>query len=126
MVAARLMSQPERPRKMSDNTEQALAAIAAERQRQISAEGYDASHDDEHHTGELARAASVYAIYAALPALDRDFAARYGPQLYGTDRLWPWDHADLKLTTRRAELIKAGALIVAEIERLDRLNGGAA
>ncbi len=111
---------------MSSTTEQALAAIAAERQRQISAEGYDAAHDDEHDTGELALAAGVYALYAAMTPLERDFAARYGPNLYGTGGLWPWDHADLKLTTHRADLIKAGALIVAEIERLDRLNGGAA
>lgn len=35
-----------------------IDGIAAERQRQIDAEGFDAAHDDEHTDGELANAAA--------------------------------------------------------------------
>ncbi|MEB3421767.1 hypothetical protein VK682_24660 [Salipiger manganoxidans] len=35
-------------------------------------------------------------------------------------QLWPWDRKWWKPTTPRRDLVKAGALIVAEIERLDR------
>lgn len=88
----------------------AIRDIAAERQRQISAEGYDPAHDDAHTMGELAQAAGVYAT----PARDRD------PQR------WPWGDQYKPAAVsdfpagRRRELIKAGALIVAEIERIDR------
>lgn len=97
-----------------------LREIGNERMQQKHKHGFDTAHDDAHDNFELPRAASVYALYASLPALDRDFAAKYGPGLYGSQEVWPWDRADLKLTTRRHELIKAAALIVAEIERLDR------
>lgn len=109
---------------MADTTlPRALADVAAERQRQITAEGYDHAHDDAHEDFELSRAASVYALFAAMPALDRDFALRHGPHLYGANIVWPWGREHLNLTTRRADLVKAGALILAEIERLDRKEG---
>jgi len=34
--------------------------------------------------------------------------------------VWTWERAWWKPTTRRRDLVKAGALILAEIERLDR------
>lgn len=36
--------------------------------------------------------------------------------------IWPWDEHWWKSTTRRRDLVKAGALVAAEIERIDRLN----
>ncbi|NKJ43681.1 hypothetical protein [Novosphingobium sp. SG720] len=70
--------------------------------------------------GELARAASTFAVYAALPELDRENAREFGPHHYGQQMVWPWDDEHFKLTNPRRDLIKAAALIVAEIERLDR------
>lgn len=101
-------------------TPHVLAEIGDERTRQILAEGYDPHHDDKHEEFELARAAAVYTIYATLPELDCQFAMQHGPRLYGSDLLWPWDKSFLKLTTARRDLVKAAALIVAEIERIDR------
>ena len=96
------------------------AEISAERDRQITAEGYDTAHDDAHENFELCRAASVLALYASLPKLNREHALTFGPQFYGSGAIWPWDEEDFKLSTPRSDLIKAAALIVAEIERLDR------
>lgn len=80
-----------------------IAEIHAERRRQIEREGWSARHDDRHHgCGELAGAAACYAV----------------PEL--KDHLWPWQDNDWKPKERRRDLIRAAALIVAEIERLDR------
>lgn len=97
-----------------------LAEIGDERVRQILSEGYDRQHDDAHEDFELARAASVYTVYATLPETDRWVALRHGPRLYGAEMIWPWDTQHFKLTNPRRDLVKAAALIVAEIERLDR------
>jgi len=88
----------------------ALSDVIAERRRQVEAEGWTPEHDDEHADGELARAAATYAAHTAFG----DSASR---QFYGC--LWPFGDG-FKPTTPRRDLVKAGALILAEIERLDR------
>ncbi|WP_337264370.1 MULTISPECIES: hypothetical protein [unclassified Serratia (in: enterobacteria)] len=92
----------------------ALADVMAERQRQISAEGWTPEHDDEHEDGELAIAAASYALQAG--------ACPFGPLYNESDwpDFWPWDVRWWKPTNPRRDLVKAGALILAEIERLDR------
>lgn len=97
-----------------------LAEIGDERTRQILVEGYGSQHDDAHADFELARGASVLALYAAMPQCDRDVGAQIGPHLYGSSWIWPWAVEHFKLTTPRRDLIKAAALIIAEIERIDR------
>lgn len=77
--------------------------IAAERQRQLGEEGYTAEHDREHGDSELARAGAVYALDAVGYSADP-----------GT---WPWGW-QLKRDTPLRMLVKAGALIAAEIDRL--------
>lgn len=86
--------------------------IAAERQRQINAEGWTPEHDDTHRCGELACAAAVYAT----PPIDRDdFGDHSHPQL------WPWsDGYKPTPEDRIGELARAGALVAAEIDRLLR------
>jgi hypothetical protein len=85
--------------------------VLTERQRQIEREGYEPSHDDDHIDGSLAEAAAFYARNRD----PRETAPRY----------WPWDAASWKPKTRRENLVRAGALILAEIERLDRAAGSA-
>ena len=75
--------------------------IAAERKRQVEGEGFSQAHDDRQMLGELAYAAACYA--------KGDF-----------NDAWPWAKKWWKPTTQRRNLIKAAALIVAEVERLDR------
>ena len=96
----------------------ALKDIAAERQRQIDAEGWTPEHDDSHADGELAAAACCYAVGTIGLAKHSPESAERGWRL--PQPLWPWRRDWWKPSDRRRDLVKAGALIVAEIERLDR------
>lgn len=93
----------------ASTTSAGVMAIATERRRQIETEGWTPEHDDKHAHGEMAAAAACYAV-ACLPKLD--IAAW----------CWPWDASWWKPTNRRRNLVKAGALIAAEIDRLDRAS----
>lgn len=92
--------------------------VAAERQRQINSEGWDTEHDDEHDGGDLACAAAAYALCAG----DVLNPQSQGDGEYITDPpvMWPWSGAWWKPKDARRNLVKAGALILAEIERMDR------
>lgn len=81
--------------------------IAAERQRQVQEEGWTPEHDDEHAGGQLAVAGAVYAF-------------PHAPT--GVPSIWPFQTWWWKPTPddRVRELVKAGALIAAEIDRLLR------
>lgn len=94
----------------------ALDDIAAERARQISAEGWTPEHDDEHRRGEMANAAAAYARRAGALIVDPDLTPYPFRQPW-----WPWDAQWWKPKDPRRNLVRAAALIVAEIERLDRL-----
>ncbi|QPI66126.1 hypothetical protein IR195_01515 [Vreelandella venusta] len=83
--------------------------------RQISNEGFSSEHDGHHMKGELARAAGAYASIAG-NAIERD--ASDTSNMLTTD--WPFERTWWKPTTPRRDLIKAAALILAELERLDR------
>lgn len=106
----------------------AMADIAAERQRQKDIEGWTPHHDDTHHKGELAAAAACYAFMASKDDTTRGIVSisEQNPQYADPEkrliavRFWPWEWSWFKLKDRRRDLIRAGALIVAEIERLDR------
>ncbi|HEU0071189.1 MAG TPA: hypothetical protein VFS04_07835 [Alphaproteobacteria bacterium] len=102
----------------------ALIDVMNERDRQHNEEGWTPEHDDQHDDFSLAKAASVYAACASVGAADRAVMDQHG--LRGApaklQELWPlsWDISWLKPTSRRRDLVKAAALIIAEIERLDR------
>lgn len=87
-----------------------VGPIEAERQRQISQEGWTAEHDDKHNHGELIAAAMCY--------LD---AGELVYDLGNTPPPWPFEPESWKPSDDPIRnLIKAGALIAAEIERLQR------
>lgn len=71
--------------------------VLAERQRQISVEGWTPGDDDLHRNGELAEASAAYAQEAAAPC-------------GGLPMGWPWAMHWWKPTTPRRNLVKAGAL----------------
>lgn len=84
-----------------------VALIAAERARQVTAKGYTPEHDAHHGDGDLIRAAVAYATLAA------------GATEEHTAAWWPWDRSGFKPGDGRLRaLVKAGALIAAEIDRL--------
>lgn len=91
--------------------------IAAERQRQIEVEGWTAQHDDDHDMGEMAAAAICYAT----TAVDNEIRSLEGSD---TD-WWPWEMSWWKPSEDPIRnLVKAGALIAAEIDRLQRSKKG--
>lgn len=98
--------------------------VLAERRRQVEAEGLTPAHDDAHTDFSLAKAACIYGVGATLEGPDRAVMDEFGAT--GTPgwmkELWPWDHKWFKPTSRRRDLVKAAALLIAEIERIDRAD----
>lgn len=92
--------------------------IAFERQRQLDAEGWSGEHDDKHIGGELSAAAAAYTLLAC-----DILAGTPYPQaaLERLDTAWPWSQEWWKPSpTPIRNLVKSGALICAEIDRLQR------
>lgn len=88
--------------------------IARERQRQILKEGFDAANDDDYIEGELVAAAKSYALVAEMQAIRKDqpIAPTFFP------KTWPWMRKWWKPSADPVQnLVKAGALIAAEIDR---------
>ncbi|WP_052195899.1 hypothetical protein [Delftia sp. ZNC0008] len=109
---------------------QAARDVLAERRRQVEAEGWTPEHDDQHDEGEMCFAAAGYAAVASdnLQAISRDIDRDltlddnvYPPTNYPWPRSW-----EFKPCTPRRALVKSGALILAEIERIDRCSPDAA
>ncbi|MCG6541719.1 hypothetical protein MCB86_16725 [Pseudomonas sp. KSR10] len=88
---------------------QAAADVLAERRRQVEAEGWTPAHDDLYCAAELPRAAAAYILNGA-----NDEAPC----------IWPFASKWWKPKEARPNYVRAGALILAEIERLDRQPTG--
>lgn len=90
---------------------EAVLSVLAERQRQIQFEGFTPEHDDKYRAGELAAAAGCYALFTdAFPNEGQPPAQ------------WPWPAAWWKPKFYRYDLVHSTALLVAEIERVDRAD----
>ncbi|WP_140419925.1 hypothetical protein [Achromobacter denitrificans] len=82
--------------------------VLAERKRQVEVEGMTNEADDSYRTEQLPCAAASYILHAhsgAPPAL------------------WPWTREWWKPRDARSNYVRACALLLAEIERLDRAAG---
>ena len=111
-----------------------IQLIAEERLRQATHESYTAEHDDTHNKRQLARAAAGYLTHyaerawvldpvaaAALPGNGPEASAKYY-QANDAPDIWPFDWADdWKPKDIMSDLIRAGALVAAEIDRLQRI-----
>ena len=87
-----------------------IALIRAERLRQIAVEGYTPEHDAEHADSELAEAAAAYVLSAVgWPSSAAD--------------IWPFGDG-FKPGAPLDSLVKAGALIAAEIDRIVAQEAG--
>ncbi|MDF2809358.1 MAG: hypothetical protein K0S56_389 [Microvirga sp.] len=96
----------------------AAADVLAERRRQVEVEGWTAEHDDQHRRGQLASAGAAYAM--GVTGVE-SFLTRPGqPTERVASRFWPWSDDWWKPKDRRHNLVRAAALLIAEIERLDR------
>jgi hypothetical protein len=99
--------------------------VLQERARQISGEGFTAEHDDQHGGGEITRAALNYAAAASLAMTlsAKGFDGTPPLTFLGSAFMWPWDESWWNPTDTRRNLVKAAALIIAEIDRIDRAEG---
>ena len=92
-----------------------MAEIQAERQRQIDVEGFAPAFDDAFHPGgALLKAGIVYYLSAQGCALMVPGAK--------TPIGWPWSPEWWKPKGKRHDLVRAGALFLAERERLQRAS----
>ena len=84
--------------------------IAKERARQIAEEECTDENDDRLVNGELVQAASAYQIFSP-----NEYCA------HAAQTIWPWSGKSWKPSNDPIRnLVKAGALIAAEIDRLNR------
>ncbi len=93
--------------------------VLTERGKQIHDKGYTPEHDDAHASGEILFGAISNALIVS--------AGYYHPDNYGQSviktalKYWPWDVGEPDLAKPpRAHLVQAVAMLVAEIERIDR------
>ena len=99
-----------------------IEMIAEERQRQIKVEGYDEQHDFKHKVSELIDAANAYVEAARSDYMNETegLHPEVLEQHYDSIKqlTWRWDDKSFKPTTCLKDLIKAGALIAATIDRI--------
>lgn len=107
-----------------------IELIAEERQRQIDVEGYNEKHDSQHDPRELIHAANTYLAIADLTLHSKEFSQsdnwhRTNKPFYLNEikRNWPWEEESFKPTYDIRDLVKAGALIAATIDRLQIQKG---
>ncbi len=124
----------------------AVADVLLEVKRQVEVEGWSSDHDDAHDKGEMAGAAACYALagvtytapdhypprkrYAAIVDARNSISEKERETTREAIKLalgepsaprnWPWHASWWKPTTTRRNLVKAAALLISEIKRLDR------
>jgi hypothetical protein len=104
------------------DTKSGVELIAAERTRQVEVEGWTPEHDAYHAGASLAVAACCYALP---PNMRKWRYTSSGPNPSSVPTLWPWSPDSWKPSDDRVrDLVKAGALIAAEIDRVQRAGGG--
>lgn len=86
-----------------------IKLIAQERQRQIEVEGFTEQGDEEYDFNQLKDAAVAYLLAIKEP-------------LFACDEYWPWDKEYFKPKDYKSNLVRAGALIAAELDRIERLE----
>lgn len=134
---------------MSEQLKSGIELIAEERKRQIEVEEWDYSHDDGYDTMQLSGAAGCYLANAINKSYEGEphtrkkrarFQYNYDPERYflvnsgdrgdrqistgGWKDGWPWSKEwdKRKKHDKMRSLVIAGALIAAEIDRINALN----
>jgi hypothetical protein len=98
----------------------AISDVIAERGRQVGEEGYTPERDDSYAAGELARAGAAYAYQAGQSDEARATVGGAMPPHW-----WPWANTYWKPRDRRSGLVRAAALLIAEIGKGDRAAASA-
>lgn len=103
-----------------------IELIADERARQLK-KGWTEEHDDHHEDGCLAEAAACYVVAGSAGVRGADAKEEFTASMLDgfSDSLvsWPWDDEDWNPSSDpMVNLVKAGSLIAAELDRLQRLK----
>ncbi|PJG67788.1 hypothetical protein [Acinetobacter seifertii] len=99
---------------------QAVIDVLNERERQIQIKGWTNEHDDAYEKNELTRAASGYVNHVVGRSWTYN---KERPETYRDEEVpefWPWAGNFWKPKSPREDLVRAAAILIAEIERLDR------
>lgn len=117
-------------RKLKSLLSQAERDVLDERDRVISDEQFGPQWDDDMNDDrELAAAGATYAFGATYNDYSRGFVLNqdHSGRTSRVHEMWPnsWEFSQYKPTTPRRDLVKAAALCIAEIERLDRAEARA-
>lgn len=109
----------------------ALLGLAKERMRQITVEGWSTEHDDKHTECELSTAAACYALAHLPRGFKLTKAAMRSPTIRHREEndarrvpphSWPWSGEWWKPKSPHRNLVRAGALILAELARIQRIG----
>ena len=109
---------------MTISHSKAVLDVLNERNRQINQENYSAEQDDQYQNNELLRASVGYAEHVVARGWVYSDA---NPEKYQSEEeseFWPWPSESWKPKNPRADLVRATALLIAEIERMDRASEG--
>lgn len=88
--------------------------LTSERIRQVKVLGYDAAHDDREHSLDVLLAGAASYLCASSDDPRGKDAAR---------QTWPFDNGGhFENQDQRTYLVRAGAMVIAAIELLDRRN----
>ena len=87
----------------TQQTPTGMQLIQVERERQIKAEGWNDAHDNQFDVGVL------------------ETAGEYYIQQGETCRVWPFENLP-KLKDQRSNYIRGGALLMAEVDRIERIT----
>lgn len=82
-----------------------IELIEEERRRQVEVEGWDTEHDDQYQRGVLGRAGTCYETANEETPIPPN---------------WPWDAKYWKPKDKLSNLVRAGALYLAEVDKADR------
>lgn len=113
---------------MNEHENPGADLIKTERERQIDLEGWTPEHDDAHNIGEMSQAAICYIQHA----VNNSYIGIGNINKYKAapaPKDWPWSKNWWKPKHPRRDLVRAGALIAAEHDRIlradvDRISAG--
>lgn len=99
-----------------------IELISEERQRQIEVEGYSVQHDSQHNASEFIYAAIAYTEAAKVGVNCQEIGNTNENEImirkWDMGLYFPWGQTNFKPSTNVRDLVKAGALIAAAIDRL--------
>lgn len=101
---------------MTDYFLKGINDVSEERLRQITEEGFNSERDDTYHPGTLGSAGASYALAAVAQLLLGDSKE----DVSKVPDFWPWSDETWRPDDPRRNLVKAAALLIAEIDRMDR------